>query len=195
MRQIVDEPTRYNNLLDVVMTDVPSATCTVKGKIQDHNYLVVNLNLSVQETIEVDRMVWNYSKADWERLNDELEAYDWDYLWSLNSTEAANRLTEIILHYSEMCIGKRKLTEIKSSHPWMNDDIIECMKAKRKAEGTPMEADATKHCSEVILSARWDYVRKTKKDLKNMKRGSKQWYSKSATLMGADSKMWARFRR
>ena len=80
LRQIVKEPTRNDNLLDLVVTDVPSATATVGGKIQDHKYVLLKLNLSVQESVQVNRTVWNFQSADWEHLNDLIADHNWDGL-------------------------------------------------------------------------------------------------------------------
>ena len=74
------EPTREENLLDLAITDIQSATCYVGGKIQDHKYALAKLNFSVQETVHLKREVWNYANADWERMRDILEDTDWAFL-------------------------------------------------------------------------------------------------------------------
>ena len=152
--QIVKEPTRNDNLLDIVATDVPSATATVGGKIQDHRYVLLKLNLSVQESVQVERTVWNFRGADWEHLNDLIADHNWDGLWAMTSGEAAAELTERILEFAEAAIGRRKIKERKSNHPWLNDHILKCIAAKRAAEGTSGEAEAAKTCSEAIPLAR-----------------------------------------
>ena len=70
LRQIVAAPTRNENLLDLVLTDIPDTEATVGGKIQDHKFVLTKFNFRVPETEFMPREVWNYSKADWRRLKD-----------------------------------------------------------------------------------------------------------------------------
>ena len=93
--------------------------------------------------------------------------------------EAAAELTNTLLEYARECIGKRTLKEIKSTHPWMTERVVEAVAKKRGAEGTELEQTATEMCSKVILEARTAYTNKTKQELQNMKQGSKQLYKKS----------------
>ena len=76
LKQIVREPTRNEYLLDLVMTDIPKIEAEVGGKIQDHRYVLTKLKLTVPETEMLHREVWNYRKADWARLKDELQEQD-----------------------------------------------------------------------------------------------------------------------
>ena len=73
MRQLVKQPTRYENLLDLVITDIPSATVEVGAKIRDHNCVKAGLNLTVQQSFKLKREVWDYRKANWGRMRDMLE--------------------------------------------------------------------------------------------------------------------------
>ena len=68
LRQIVKEPTRYENLLDLVLTDMSDITREVGPKVADHNYVVATTDVDVPEAEVVERSVWNYTKADWARL-------------------------------------------------------------------------------------------------------------------------------
>ena len=84
MKQRVTEPTRRDvsgsdYLLDLVLSDMAVETF-VGGKIRDHRYVLTKMRASVPDTIEVQREVWNFSKADWARLKDELREHDWSEL-------------------------------------------------------------------------------------------------------------------
>ena len=123
MKQWVTQPTRRDTsgsdyLLDLVMSDV-EVEVSVGAKIRDHRYVMTKLKASVPETLELKREVWNYSKADWERLKDELKDHDWSKLHAMNADEAAESITETILNFANECIGKRILKEKKSTHPWL----------------------------------------------------------------------------
>ena len=133
LRQIVTEPTRESNLLDLVMTDIPETVATVGGKIQDHKFVLTKFTFNVPESKFIPREVWNYSKADWRRLKDLLAEHDWEDLRAGSSSEAAAKVTETILDYAGKCIGKRVVRETKSTHPWMTEEVIEAIAKKKEA--------------------------------------------------------------
>ena len=63
LRQIVKTPTRYENLLDLVITDLPSKA-TVGGTNRDHGYILIEMAFAVPRTKLLTRTVWNYKNAD-----------------------------------------------------------------------------------------------------------------------------------
>ena len=60
---------------------------------------------------------------------------------------------------------------------------------RNAAEGTDLEKLATTKCSEVMLQEREKHIVNTRKELKEMKKGSKQWYSKTNELTGQETKV------
>ena len=48
-------PTRNDNLLDLVMTDIAGTEAEVGGKVQDHRFVLTKLKLRVPETKLVRR--------------------------------------------------------------------------------------------------------------------------------------------
>ena len=138
--------TRGPNLLDLVMTDL-KAKATVGGKIQDHAFVVVETSFALPRSVELSRAVWNYGKADWELLYDSLEYENWEILRTLDPNECAAALTSKIMELAESSIGRRMVKETKSNHPWMTQEIKECIKEKHAAEGTPNETSMAERCS------------------------------------------------
>ena len=119
LKQRVTEPTRKDisgsdYLLDLVLTDVDVDT-SVGGKIRDHRYVLTKMNILVPETVVQSREVWNFAKADWVRLKDELRDHDWSVLHGMGAQGAAATVTKTILHLAEQCIGKRTVKEYKST--------------------------------------------------------------------------------
>ena len=53
------------------------------------------------------------------------------------------------------------LSTKKSSHPWLNDRTISLVDAKRTAEGTPLEKEATLVCSAGLAAAYHYYTART----------------------------------
>ena len=65
LRQLVQKPTRFDNLLDLSVTDIESAHATVSAKIGDHAVVTTSLNLALPKISSHSRKVWSYAKADW----------------------------------------------------------------------------------------------------------------------------------
>ena len=47
LKQLVKEPTRYEYLLDLVLTDIPGTCTKVGGKIRDHRYVMTTLQCTI----------------------------------------------------------------------------------------------------------------------------------------------------
>ena len=80
LKQLIREPTRDDYLLDLVMTDIPNVACETGSKIADHRYVIARFTGRVPTTVAVQRTVWNYGRADWQLLQDRLDAHDWNFL-------------------------------------------------------------------------------------------------------------------
>ena len=100
----------------------------------------------------------------------------------MTPSAASLELTNKILEFSHECIGKQILKELKSTHPWMIEQVVEAKVRKRKAEGTEREKEETEKCSQIILQARIAYTEKTITELEELKRGPGNWCEKSAEL-------------
>ena len=72
LRQLVREPTRGDNLLDLALTDLDEVRCRVVGKIADHKGLQLTLPLTVPRIEIQSRLVWHFRGADWDGLNQAL---------------------------------------------------------------------------------------------------------------------------
>ena len=144
LKQRVTEPTRKDipsgkdYLLDLVLSDI-EVEARVGNKIRDHRFVFTQMKVRIPDTKVIEREVWNFRKADWTRLRECLADNDWSDLYAMNADDAARAVTGTILQLAEECIGKRKLKEIKSTHPWLTEEIVELKAAKANVEGTPHE--------------------------------------------------------
>jgi hypothetical protein len=100
----------------------------------------------------------------------------------------AEWLTQKILCAAEKCIPKGKLRERKSTHPWINDRVIELTKKKHDAAGTEEAHKAHEECSAGIKEEYAKYIDKERKRLKDEPRASKGWWSRSRRLLGQKGK-------
>ena len=93
LSQIVDQPTRGNNILDVVLcSDVlccDDVDVLPPISTSDHNVVCFNLSLCFaqqQQTANEMSSRHNFSKADWEGICGFLSAVDWNLLFSSVTT-------------------------------------------------------------------------------------------------------------
>jgi len=183
LRQLVTEPTRGDNLLDLALSDLEEVRCKVVGKLADHKGLELALPFTVPRVEIQSRMVWQFKAADWEGLNNALIRQDWSWLTRTDPSTGAERLTACILDLAEFFIPKRLLKERKSTHPWINDRVLELVRCKLAAEGTDEETECRKRCSAGIMEEYGKHVAKERMQLQAMPKGAKAWWSKSKRLM------------
>jgi len=182
LKQIVKQPTRGNYLLDLVFTDVQGVTTRVLPKIADHNVVEVSAPLPVPDQEVVLREGWKFNSADWERLNADLEEETWETLSDMTADDAAVHISDKILALAERSIKKTIIQERKSTHPWLNEAVLQAVASKRAAVGTPQEAELAKSCSEIIKREYNSWVAKVRSDLKDVQKGSKSWWTRERQL-------------
>ena len=159
LEQKVQKPTRDDNLLDLVLTDIPGTKAKTLPAIADHKLVIAEVDFKVPEQAVVTRTVWQYAKADWERMRSILEEIDWGHMYEQTPHEAADHLTKTIASVAEQCIPQRQLRERKSTHPWLTDETEQLVEAKRAAEGTSDERKAAEACSAGMLAGFLAYTR------------------------------------
>ena len=98
-RDVVEEAgmTSCAHLLDLALTDIAGVTAQVLPKIADHKLVEVVLPLPVPESAVVRRLVWDFKKADWERLEADLYQTDWSCVCSSNTDAGAAALSSKVL--------------------------------------------------------------------------------------------------
>ena len=65
--------------------------------------------------------------------------------------------------------------EKKSTHPWVNDRVIELVNNKSEAAGTVQARDANEACSIGIKEEYVKYIEKERERLKNEQTATKGW--------------------
>ena len=108
------QPTRDGHLLDLVLTDSADVLCRVLPKLADHSVVETTLVLEFSDTTAVQREVWDFAKADWDKLDDLLENTDWGFLDHATTDDAAAQLTETLLDLLGRCVGKQRLNKTRA---------------------------------------------------------------------------------
>ena len=88
-------------------------------------------DLSIPTNIEHRRAVWIYSGADWLGLEADTGGPDSVFLANRSSIAEADLMTKNFLERVRMASCKKK------SHPWLNDKVVDLVRKKHQANGTP----------------------------------------------------------
>ena len=75
LTQIHREPTRQNNLLDLVFTSNPTlvkSSTNIPG-ISDHDIVITDFDIKPRYQRQPKRKIYKYNKADWKSINDDME--------------------------------------------------------------------------------------------------------------------------
>ncbi len=70
-----------------------------------------------------------------------------------------------------------------AAHAWFNEACLGAVRAKQLAWGTAQQRKASEKCSQEIHHQYLLYIQATRNKLQTLKRGSKQWWKMSKTLM------------
>ena len=189
LTQLVHEPTRGDHLLDLVLSSFSGVKAGVLPLIADHKPVTATLKLSVPSQVEAGRKVWRYGQADWELLHDSLADACWDHIADQSTTAAAKWVTGTKLRSASSCIPLSTLRTKKSSHLWLNDHSIALVDAKRTAEGTPFEKEATLASSAGLAAAYHDYTARTAQKMRCIKPSSKLWWKKPKEVMKREAQV------
>lgn len=160
LEEKVGSPTRNDHLLDLVLTDLDdSISARVIPGISDHEAVFIDFNFPLPEAIDVERTVFQYSKARWEDMRAHLASVDWFLVIRSGEVDAsAERLTSEILHAIKRFIPQKIIQDRRGSHPWL-DDVCRCaIRAKRLARGSSNYVARRNACSEVLRSAYNSFV-------------------------------------
>ena len=188
LKQIVRAPTREQHLLDLVLTNIPGATATVLPAIADHKLVTAELTFKVPEQTTITRMVWEFAKADWDKMRDMLSTHPLENMEAMHAHDAAIVTNTAIKDCAEHCIPQRKLRERKSTHPWLNEAVETLVKQKVDAVGTTDERNAAEKCSAGILAVFREYIKKCAHKLRNLLPSSKAWWAKTRQLLDVKPK-------
>lgn len=153
LSQLVNSPTRNNNLLDLLITDSPGffSNVDVLPPIDDldHNTIYGHLNLHHPKVQSFMRKIWLYDRGDYQTLNAMLFRVDWDRFFSSTDDLDAltSRLTDMLLDCVNSCVPTKHVKVRARDKPGMTQEIRGLFKVakrlhrKAKRTGSPMHAE------------------------------------------------------
>ena len=146
-------------ILDVLLTDSPSLVSDIvvhdRNELvkSDHMFISFNIKLKIKRIKNNRRTIYNFSKADWTALNNDLISVDWD-CGLLNGCDIANAWGIFKTILNALCdkhIPKVKISS-RGQPPWFDSDIHNlCRKKERyrkafKETSNPLHETKYKNC-------------------------------------------------
>ena len=170
LTQLVREPTRNQNILDLVISTSPDIVdrLLVGDCFSDHRSLSFRILCSPYVQRKSQKLLFSYSKTDWTQLKSLLSYIPWscaffdddiDYNWSCWKDLLFTAMDQCI----PLCQSKRK-----SNAPWITKDLINlCRKkkslySKARKSANPVLWEKYRNLNNAVKrecnQARWTYI-------------------------------------
>ena len=173
--QFIDKPTHIaGKTLDLLLSNCPKFVSNIS--IHEHNSvcqsdhfpITFTLMHSVKRIKCTKRKTYNYSKANWDQLNNDLKNIKWDNLITDNTTtqHSWNVFKKIL---NTLCNEHIPRITIKSNlqPPWFDSDIHkislkkERLRAKYKKTQNPEDYDKFRNCRKLFKKSLQDKMKST----------------------------------
>ena len=123
LKQLVKQPTREDNLLDLAISDLEGIVVLLP-QISNHNMVLASFDIGIPESLVVRRSVFEYSEANWEALQDEINDFDWSSMDRLDVDEAGRYFYISHLDIVNRHIPRPDICEQTSARPWVNQKCL-----------------------------------------------------------------------
>ncbi len=186
LEEKVGAPTRGDNLLDLVLSDLAGdLRCSVEDGVSDHKAVRGLVSFGVPQVHTTERELFDYKNAPWVSIKEDLSSKNWDAeLSNLSVDEAAAHVNKVIMEVLRKHVRHKRSKVRISTHPWLNDRCREAIEAKNAAMGSENEHIARDKCSKILSEEYLKYVERTKSKLSGLKNSAKQWWKLSNSLQG-----------
>lgn len=201
LTQFVKEPTREDQILDLVMTDL-DVTCTTHARMgtSDHNPVHLKMNVPLYRDKPYKRKVWQYDKADHWGMRGFLASANWSRaIHPDDPEEACSNITTIISDAMELFIPAKLVTSKKTGDKvWFDDHCKRAATKKRRLfrkfkknktkENKDKFSKARKEYNRAEKVARRNYNNKLREELSDFSLTSKKWWNTVNTLAGKSTR-------
>ena len=177
LSQLINEPTRESNILDLVLTTSPDIIdrLLIGEPFSDHNSISFRLTGTPYVQRKSQKMLYAYGKADWDHLRSLLHCIPWHCAFfdkDINQNWVCWK--DLLFTALDECIPKRQCRK-KPNAPWITKEIIILSKKKKtlykkarrinKTVIWEMYRQLNNYIKRLCNSARWTYIKKLATDL------------------------------
>ena len=167
LKQLVKDPTRGPYLLDLVLSDAQELlTVRVLPEISDHRVVCIDVEVSVPSFDPIPRIVWDFSKADWNNLQRGIEHFQWKDLFNENDPDESVRAFCAQLEaLVDASIPRKTLAEQHSAHPWLDEECFHAIEKKNLATGIEEKELQTRECAIFLTQKFKEYQSRLRKKI------------------------------
>ena len=185
--QLVDEPTRELNTLDLVLSNFPSlvSDVSVVDNLPRCDHSIVTFSLSIQKPhiYHRPRSTYNFKRANFDPFRDLLGMVQWsDISHAENINESSSLFKSLLFNTVDQCIPKIIVKAwSRFRPPWLSFNTIRLIRKKKRLYKSAMRSrkptDFQKYrkiSNQVRTCTRYDhrsYVERLSDDLKSSQRG------------------------
>jgi len=137
LEQIVTEPTRLGNILDLCFISHPSYVChsNTVPRLSDHDAVIVDLFNSIPSNDEPRKKTYCFKRADWISLRDKvvnisIAYFQLNNIYSRSVEENWTYIHRNLLQAIEVCIPTKFISSQKQL-PWMTPHLKRLIRKSR----------------------------------------------------------------
>ena len=145
--QVIDFPTRNDNFLDLLFTNIPDKISNIKGfqdiLNSDHQLIEFSLDLRIKSQPHIKRRLYNFKKADWDGHKYSLSLMNWDLCFEENDINASlTNWSDTFFAAVEQHIPTGKLRNA-NEQPWIDHELLNLIKLKNKLRNVAIKRGGT----------------------------------------------------
>jgi len=135
--QMVNSPTRGNNILDIFITNRPATmqSCETIGGISDHEAVLTKsfININLQDPSR--RLIYLWSKADFNLIRENIQLLCQDFMSNYSASTPINVLWNKFTDICDHCLRliPTKTASSKFHHPWITTYVKRLTRRKQRA--------------------------------------------------------------
>ena len=155
LHQLVDFPTRLNNTLDLLLTNIPDKVSNIHGFQDvidtDHTLVSFDLDLNIYKKPKIKRSIYNFKTGNWSVLKEILMNSPWNHIFVDNDVNASlSGWCNLFLSAVDDHIPKRFSHSVYDP-PWIDKELLDLLKKKnvqrRKCKKSRNQKDIEKYKS------------------------------------------------
>ena len=154
----------------------------------DHVVVLVSIDFPInsKQDISFHRMAFDYYRADWDGLRDDLRDVPWEDIFKLSASATASEFCEWVQVGIDVYIPHRKYQVKRHSSPWFSAACVAAIvhrnhffhlyKQNKSSESKVKFKQASNCCKSVLETAKLAYATKTKESITSQKLGSRDFW-------------------
>ena len=198
--QTVTEPTRLDQVLDLVLTDLPTKCTTLPNcGTSDHKPVLIEMESNVYRDTPFKRKVWKYKHADYWGMRGYFTEYNWNEVFQSNDPEeCCTKFTDVVKTAMDLFIPSKTITNKVNDKPWFNDHCRKLVAKKRRLHNIAKASQDPEHINafnrarseynKAERKAKAAYRKRLRDELTDTGISSKKWWKTVNSLSGKSSK-------